>query len=97
MAQPEKNGLVESRPVTFCSSPPAPEECFMQFKLLLLAVILIIPLIPTFWAILDIPKRQFSSTRKKIMWFFAVATLPFLGAVFYITLGRRHTQPLETV
>jgi hypothetical protein len=67
----------------------------MPFKLLLVIIVLGLPLIPTFWAILDIPKRRFSSTKKKIIWFMAVATLPFLGAIFYITFARRHTQPME--
>jgi hypothetical protein len=69
----------------------------MPFKLLLVIVILALPLIPTFWAILDIPKRRFSSTQKKMLWFMAVATLPFLGAILYIAFARRHTQPLEAV
>jgi hypothetical protein len=68
----------------------------MPFKLLLVIIVLALPLLPTFWAILDIPKRRFATTRKKLMWFFVVATLPFLGAIFYITFGRRHTQPVAT-
>lgn len=68
----------------------------MPFKLLLVIIVLALPLLPTFWAILDIPKRRFMTTRKKFIWFFVVATLPFLGAVFYITFARRHTQPVET-
>jgi hypothetical protein len=67
----------------------------MPFKMLLVIVVLTLPLVPTFWAILDIPKRRFSSTKKKMIWFMAVATLPFLGAVFYIAFARRHTQPVE--
>jgi hypothetical protein len=71
------------------------EDWFMPFKLLLLAIVLLLPMVPTFWAILDIPKRRFASTKKKIIWFLVVATLPVLGAIFYITLGRRHTHPLQ--
>lgn len=67
----------------------------MPSKLLVLAILLIIPIVPTFWAILDIPKRRFSSTRKKVLWFLTVATLPFLGAICYIVLARRHTEPLN--
>jgi hypothetical protein len=67
----------------------------MPFKVLVVMVLLIIPIVPTFWAILDIPKRRFSSTRKKILWFLTVATLPFVGAICYIVLARRHTEPLN--
>lgn len=64
--------------------------------MLIVIVVLALPLIPTFWAILDIPKRSFPSGKKKILWFMVVATLPFIGAVFYIIVGRRGTQPLES-
>ena len=66
----------------------------MPFKLLLVGVILILPLLPTFWAILDIPKRRFSSYKKKMIWFLVVSTLPLVGAIFYIALARRHTEPV---
>jgi hypothetical protein len=66
----------------------------MPFKLLLVSVILILPLLPTFWAILDIPKRRFSSYKKKMIWFLVVSTLPLVGAIFYIALARRHTEPV---
>ena len=68
----------------------------MPFKILLVAVVLILPLVPTFWAILDIPKRRFASSRGKMIWFALVATLPFFGAVVYILFVRRRTQPVET-
>jgi hypothetical protein len=67
----------------------------MPFKILLVVVVLLLPMAPTFWAILDIPKRRFSSTKRKIVWFLVVATLPCLGAILYITLARRHTGPVE--
>jgi hypothetical protein len=67
----------------------------MPFKLLLVVIGLALPLLLTYWAILDIPKRRFTSTRKKFIWFFVVATLPCLGAIFYITFARRHTQPVD--
>ncbi len=66
----------------------------MPFKILLVGIILILPLLPTFWAILDIPKRRFSSYKSKMIWFLVVSTLPFVGAIFYIALARRHTEPL---
>lgn len=62
-------------------------------RLLILAVVLIIPMIPTFWAIMDIPKRRFSRLRYKMIWFAIVSTLPVIGAILYFLLARRHTQP----
>jgi len=67
----------------------------MPLKILMLAVIFGVPLIPTFWSILDIPKRRFATHKRKMLWFFVVATLPFIGGLIYILLVRRTTQPLE--
>lgn len=67
----------------------------MPVKILIVLAVLSIPLIPTFWALFDIPKRRFSSTGKKILCFLTVSTLPFLGAMFYIIFIRRHTEPME--
>jgi hypothetical protein len=68
----------------------------MPFNLLLMVVLFLLPMVPTFWAIVDIPKRRFGSTRKKVIWFLVVATLPFLGAVFYLAFVRRHTELIES-
>lgn len=67
----------------------------MPLKILAVAALVCLPLVPTFWAILDIPKRQFSSPRKKAVWFAVVSTFPFVGAMFYIALARRHTEPIS--
>lgn len=67
----------------------------MTMKILIVLAILAIPLIPTFWAILDIPKRQFGTARQKLIWFFTVSTLPCIGAILYILFGRSQTTPLE--
>jgi hypothetical protein len=68
----------------------------MSSRLLLVAILLILPLVPTFWAILDIPKRRFPSLKKKIIWFLVVSTLPCVGALCYLALARRHTEPSES-
>jgi len=67
----------------------------MPLKILLFLVLFGGPLIPTFWAILDIPKRRFASNRQKYFWFALVPTLPFVGAMIYIIFVRRHTEPLQ--
>lgn len=67
----------------------------MPLKILIMALIFGTPLIPTFWSILDIPRRRFATQRQKLAWFFLVATLPFVGGMIYILFKRRHTEPLE--
>lgn len=67
----------------------------MPLQILILIVLFGTPLIPTFWSILDIPKRRFATPGKKMMWFFLIATLPFVGGMIYILFIRRHTEPLE--
>ena len=68
----------------------------MPLKLLILVAIFVLPLVPTFWAIQDIPRRRFATPRKKLTWFAVVSTLPFLGAMIYLLIARRHTQPAES-
>jgi len=65
----------------------------MPFRIMLVALIFMIPMIPTFWALIDIPKRQFPQWKSKVIWFAVVATVPFAGAMLYILFIRRHTQP----
>ncbi len=66
----------------------------MPFKILIVAILFIVPIAPTIWAILDIPKRKFGSPRKKLGWLFLVSSLPCIGALLYIFLARRGTEPL---
>lgn len=66
----------------------------MPHRILLIIFVLLIPWIPTLWAILDVPRRRFPSTRGKVIWFAVVSLLPVLGAILYISLVRRNTQPL---
>jgi len=67
----------------------------MPLKLVLIIAIFLLPLAPTFWAIVDIPKRRFATSKKKLLWFVTVSTLPFFGAVLYLLIARRHTTPME--
>ena len=62
-------------------------------KVMILMGLLLLPLIPTFWAIRDIPGRRFETLRQKIMWFLVVAAVPFFGALFYLGCARRRTRP----
>jgi len=70
-------------------------ECLMPLNIVAVIAILSLSLVPTFWAILDIPKRRFASPRKKAVWFAIVSTFPFIGAMIYIILIRRHTEPIS--
>ncbi|MGC8719656.1 MAG: PLDc N-terminal domain-containing protein [Thermodesulforhabdaceae bacterium] len=63
-------------------------------SVVLTLLILFVPLLPTFWAIQDIPKRRFSSTKRKIIWFLTVSTIPFFGAIGYLIFERRKTEPM---
>jgi hypothetical protein len=67
---------------------------FSALNLFIVAVIVILPIVPTLWAIWDLPRRRFSSTKYKVIWFAVVATLPCLGGILYILLARSRTQPL---
>jgi hypothetical protein len=67
----------------------------MTPEVLIVLALFILPIAPTFWAILDIPRRRFPSRKEKIVWFILVATLPFLGAIAYIIFERRRTEPTE--
>jgi hypothetical protein len=66
----------------------------MPHRIVLIIFLLLIPWLPTFWAILDVPRRRFSSTKWKVIWFAVVSLVPVLGAILYIILARRNTQPL---
>ncbi len=67
----------------------------MPIKIMMVALIFIIPILPTIWAIFDIPKRRFSEPKKRLIWLGVVSTLPCIGAILYIAFGRKHTEPLS--
>ncbi len=67
----------------------------MPLKILILIIVFVLPLVPTFWAIQEIPKRRFKSRRRKMLWFAVVATLPCLGALAYFAFERRRTVLAE--
>ena len=69
----------------------------MALNVIILLVLLAVPMIPTFWALVDIPKRKFPSTKLKVIWFLVVSTFPVVGAIIYIAFGRRRTEPIQPV
>jgi len=42
----------------------------------------------TWWAILDVAYKDFSSFEKKIIWAFVVL-IPFIGCILYLLFGRK--------
>lgn len=65
----------------------------MPLRMFLVIALVMLPMVPTFWAIQDIPKRRFSTRKRKITWFLLVSSLPFVGAMIYVLFIRRHTEP----
>ena len=57
-------------------------------RIFILIVLLLLPMVPTFWAIRDIAYKSFPSLRTKVIWFVVVTLLPPIGALIYIFIGR---------
>ena len=57
-------------------------------RILILIVLLLLPVLPTIWAIRDIAHKSFSSLKTKVIWFAVVTFLPPIGALIYIFIGR---------
>ncbi|NVM20930.1 MAG: PLDc_N domain-containing protein [Desulfobacterales bacterium] len=56
----------------------------------LIVLILLLPMVPTFWAIVDVAHRDFGTLRKKGMWGVFIVLVPCLGGLVYLIFGRRH-------
>lgn len=69
----------------------------MLGKILILIGILLIPMIPTFLAIIDVAHRPFPSLQKKMLWFAVVTLLPLLGAALYFLFGKKQALNSLTV
>jgi hypothetical protein len=52
-------------------------------------VLFLLPMVPTFWAIVDVAYRDFGSVRKKAIWGVFVVVVPCLGGIVYLIFGRR--------
>ena len=68
----------------------------MITRILLLALIFLLPMVPTFWAIIDVAHKPFQSFRMKVIWFAIVTLIPVFGALMYFFYGRkRYTIPVD--
>ena len=61
---------------------------FLMIGPLQLIIILIISIIPTIIALIDIVKNEFSGNNK-IVWLLVVLLGSFLGALLYFIIGRK--------
>jgi hypothetical protein len=53
-----------------------------------LIFLLLLPIVFTFWAIVDLAQRDLGSMRKKLIWGFFVVFFPPLGGPIYLIFGR---------
>jgi hypothetical protein len=65
-------------------------------NLVIVIVILLLPLVFTFWAIRDVAYGQFPSTKTKYIWFAVVTLFPVLGALVYLVVGRSQRRAMPT-
>jgi len=55
----------------------------------LMVLILLLPMVPTFWAIVDVARRDFGTLKKKALWGAFIVFVPCLGGLVYLIFGRR--------
>lgn len=67
-------------------------ELGVVLRIVLLVVLILLPMLPTFWAIRDVAYRRFPSLKGKVIWFAVVTLLPVLGALAYIIAGRPQSR-----
>jgi uncharacterized membrane protein YwzB len=65
-------------------------------NLVIVIVILLLPLVFTFWAIRDVAYGQFPTPKTKYIWFAVVTLFPVLGALVYLVVGRSQRRAMPT-
>ena len=58
--------------------------------------LLFLPIVFTFWAIMDLAYRDLGSTKKKFIWGIFVVLVPYLGGPIYLIFGRRQGRKTQT-
>ncbi len=58
-------------------------------KYAVIIILLLLPMIPTFWAIMDIAYKDFGSMQRKALWGALVIFVPCIGGIIYLFLGRK--------
>jgi hypothetical protein len=54
-----------------------------------LIIMLFVPIVFTFWAIVDLAYRDLGSLRKKVLWGLLVVFVPYFGGPAYLLFGRK--------
>jgi hypothetical protein len=65
-------------------------------NLTIFLVILILPMLFTFWAIRDVAYGQFPTLQTKYIWLVVVTLLPVVGALVYLVAGRSQRRATPT-
>jgi hypothetical protein len=65
-------------------------------NLIIFLVILILPMVLTFWAIRDVAYGQFPTVQTKYIWLVVVTLLPVVGALVYLVAGRSQRRAMPT-
>lgn len=67
------------------------ESSFLWGTIMRLAItllILLLPMVPTFWAIRDVAHRSFDDPQKKMIWLLIIIFLPVLGGLIYFAFKK---------
>nr|HID58066.1 PLDc_N domain-containing protein [Desulfobacterales bacterium] len=64
-------------------------------KYALIVILLLLPMVPTFWAIVDIAYRDFKTITRKMTWGILVVLIPCLGGIAYLIFGRKQGRKKE--
>lgn len=66
-------------------------------NLIILIVVLMLPMVLTFWAIRHVAYGQFPTLKTKYTWLVVVTLLPVVGALIYLVVGRsqRREMPIS--
>ena len=51
--------------------------------------LLFLPMLITFWAIVDLAQRDLGSTKRKALWAILVVFVPYIGGPVYLLFGRK--------
>ncbi|MDD5153263.1 MAG: PLD nuclease N-terminal domain-containing protein [Desulfovibrionales bacterium] len=57
-------------------------------RLIIVILILLLPMVPTFLAIRDVVHRPFDDPQKKMIWLLIVIFLPVLGGLIYFAFKK---------
>ena len=59
-------------------------------------LVLLIPILPNLWSIWDIWTHPFKDYKEKMLWLVVAVSIPVLGGLLYILIGRRNALSSNT-